>query len=374
MRCFLEGLRWALSARLHTVKGWLILLLLPLLILAAGKLLPQEDISASVQVGVALPDHGAEEFWERLQARSGTIFTFVLADEETINRNVATGRWDCGLVLADDFAECLEELDTDRLFTLQIGPGSAVYPLVRETVAACVAELISPGIAQEYLTDSGIVSEGDALRQLQPLPGSDRVLISMTTADGKPLDALHLADAGTKNILRWLISAVLLAWLLLATTDLGRRSETGAAKRMGAVRSATWQMASFIAADMILAAISGVAAVLLLGGGAAGCGAVIAYILFLGMLAVLLAHFRPVWTALSILMPFVLAASLLLSSALVDISLLLPLPNWLLSHLPAALFLRACDGYVDAVLILLAMAGACLTCSVLADRMRKREP
>ena len=72
---------------------------------------------------------------------------------------MAAGRWDCALVLPEDFEDRLTRLEVDGLFTLVTGPGSAVYPMVRETASACVAELISPGMAEDYLLDSGIVTE-----------------------------------------------------------------------------------------------------------------------------------------------------------------------------------------------------------------------
>ena len=96
---------------------------------------------------------------------------------------MAAGRWDCALVLPPDFETRLKQSSVEELFTLLIGPGSAVYPMVRETVSACVAEAISPGMAEDYLLDSGIV-EADRLETVRPrlrqvLLDRDRVLVSM---------------------------------------------------------------------------------------------------------------------------------------------------------------------------------------------------
>lgn len=378
MSFFLYNLRTALCQRLRTGKGWFILLLIPLLVIGADVFLPEEYDTASVQIGISLPKKGGEAFWERLKERGGSGFTFVLSDEEEIDRMVAAGQWDCGLILVEDFEERLRQADTDRIFTLRISPGSTVYPLVRETVAACVAELISPGIAADYLKKSGIVSDENALAELYPrleqiLPDSDRVMVLMTTADGTPLDTLELAGRGVKNLIRWMVSGILLAWLLLSVADLGNRSEAGAVKRLCTVQPFTLVMASFAGADTALAAISGVAAMLYLGDGAAGCAAVVAYAVFWGTMSVLLAHFRSVWTAVPVWMPFVLVASLLGSSALVDASLILPLPGGsALSWFPAALFLQACHGSVRAVICLLAMTGTGLVCSFLVDQISKQ--
>lgn len=360
-----------LALRLRGVTRWLPLLLLPLLILAAVHLIPTEEASAPVTVGVALPEEGGEAFWARLEQRSGTVLTFVLSDSDTIDQNVATGRWDCGLVLAEDFEEMLEELDTDRLFTLRIGSGSTVYPLVRETVFACVAELLSPAVAKEFLAENGI-SGRNAARLEEILPEEERVQISMVTAGGDPLETMDLADESVTAILRWLISAVLLVWLLLSAADLGRWLDSPAARRLRPLRAATALLLPRMAGDGLLALCSGCGALLLLGDGIGGCLAALTYLLFLGTLSLLLAHFRPLWTALPILMPFMPVVCLVLSPAVVDLSLLSPALSGVIRWQPVTLFLRGCGGDGFALLLLSGMAILLLLLSLLTDRIRTK--
>lgn len=56
------------TALLSRWRAGLLLLLLPLTAFGARALLPPEEASAPVQVGVVLPEEGGEAFWERLGA------------------------------------------------------------------------------------------------------------------------------------------------------------------------------------------------------------------------------------------------------------------------------------------------------------------
>lgn len=376
MRYFFTGILSTLVLRLRDIKSWAVLLMLPALILASGRILPPQEVSSPVQVGVALPEAGAEEMWALLESRSDDVLTFVLADVDTIDRNIAAGRWDCGLVLAEDFDERLEELDLDRIIALRIGLGSAVYPLVRETVSACMAQLIGPDIARKYLLDSGIVAE-EALAQIQPrleesLDESDRVIVSMTTPDGGELSPLELAQEGIDSILCWMVSAVILVRLLLGATDLGKWSSSPAIVRMKPLRSLTCLMAARAGADGILIFLSGSAAMLLLGRGSWGCAAVLAYVLFWLAASILLAHFRPVSSVLPVCMPFLVVISLLLSSVLMDIALIVPSVSEVARWIPAAMFLRICEGDPYASGFLFGGAILCLSISGAIDRLRRK--
>ena len=123
-------LHFTLLQRLGNLRNWIILLLLPMLTLSASFMLPEWRAESAVCVGVVLPESGGEEMWKQLQSHNNDVISFILTDENTLERNIAAGRWDCGIILAEDFDQKLAELDTDRIFTLQIGPGSTIYPMV----------------------------------------------------------------------------------------------------------------------------------------------------------------------------------------------------------------------------------------------------
>ena len=375
MKFLLTGMVTTLSLRLRSVRGWAILLLLPLLVAGVVLLVPSQEVSAPVQVGVCLPQRGGEEFWELLQQRSSTVISYIPADEDQIERNVAAGRWDCGLILARDFDDRIEDLETDRIITLRISNGSVVYPLVREAVSACLAELVSPYIAREYLLESGIAADKAALKnsgfQLEVLGENDRLLVKMSTPDGKPLEPLTLAEESVDAILSWMVSVVILVWMLLSATDLGRWMESSAVKRMLGVRNKTLLMLSRIGADAILAWAAGTAGLLLLGGGLNGCLAVLGYVLFWMTAAILAAHFSGIWNALPVCMPFLVVISLLLSSALVEVAWFLPVLAGPAGMLPVSLFLSACGGRGIPMLLLYTGAMLCLTASYATDKRSK---
>lgn len=265
MSFFLTLFKSSLRSQLSNWRGCL-LLLLPLTAFAAARLLPPEEVSAPVQVGVVLPAEGGGDFWARLDARSGLVVTFHQADYDQAERQVATGRWDCALLLPRDFEDRLARLETEELFTLLIAPGSAVYPLVRETVSACVAELVSPGIAEKYLLDSGISGSGglDAARPRlhEALPDGERVLVSMETADGRPLDPLTMADSGVSALLTGLVALLLLLWTLFTALDLRRWLATPFARRLLPLRGMRALLLPRLAAALLPALCAGALALL----------------------------------------------------------------------------------------------------------------
>ena len=356
-----------LTQRLRSLRGWLIPVLLPVLVLAVQLCLPAQEVMAPVQVGVALPEQGAEEFWELLEPRSGTVLTFLLAEEEEIDRNVAAGRWDCGLVLPENFAELLKTGETDKIFTLRIGEGSAVHYLVQETVSACMAELMMPHIAEDYLLDVGLGGEKpqDQLQEL--LADTTKVEVIMTTLDGGELDPLRIADSGVKKVLQWLICAVVLVWMLLSAADLGRWNQGAPVRRMGAMCSHTSLLLGRIAAEGALSGVPACVAMLVLGNGSAGCVAVVAYGVFLSGCAVLLARMKRVWQAFPILPPFAVVISLLVSSALVDVTGVMPVLRWW----PDYLFVQICEGTYFAVVPLVVAGVVFVGISALLDKVKK---
>ena len=369
MNYLIRGTVSALTQRLRSVRGWVILLLLPALVLGVQMAIPQQEVTAPVQVGVALPEEGGQDLWRLLEDRSGTVLTFQLADADTIDRNVAAGRWDCGVVIAQDFAQRIAEGNTDKLFTLRIAEGSAVYALVQEAVSACMAELLGPQIGAQYLERNGIAGS-DAQQLLEAvLADADRVEVAMRTADGRPMDALQLADRGIEQVLQWLVSAVLLVWMLLCGAELGAWGCSGAVRRMKPLRPMTGLLLGKIGADMFLGVIAACCAMVFMGSGLTGCVAAIVYVLFLGGCAVLAARIRPVWSALPMLPPFLVVVSLLVSAALVDLSTTVPILLWA----PGRLFLQICRGQWTAALPLVGAGALCVGISAILDGKQEKE-
>ena len=349
MRYFFTLLRVTFLQQLRSLRNWIILLLLPAIILSAKTLLPESEATSPISVGVVLPVSGGEEMWQLLEARNDSLLTFILTDANTLDRNIASGRWDCGIILAEDFHNRVSELDTDRIFTLRIGPGSTVYPLVKETVTACFAQLIGPHIARDYLQESGIA---EGLIEIN-LDNPDRVQVSLTTLDGQPLRTPELATRGTRNLLRWLVCVSILVRMLFSSADSGIWIQSPGMKRSQPLRASLCTMAARGTVDAILLVCSGSAAMLLLEEAFWGCVAVLCYVLFWLMISLLLAQFPSMTTVLHVLAPFAVVINLLLSSVLLDISLIFPKLSGISRWLPVSMFLEICKGDLNAAWLLL---------------------
>ena len=199
------------------------MLLLPVLIAAAFLLLPQRARTAPVEVGVALTDESGAAFWELLSTYSGETVTFLLSDAGTIERNVSLARWDCGLIAGGDFDARVRALDTDALLTLIVSDGSAVYPLVRETAAVCLARCTAPHIAEDYLASHGMSGAVD-------LPFSERVDIHLQVLDGGTLTVREAVDEAQRTLLFTVLFAAASFGALFSGAELARWLQGGAGR------------------------------------------------------------------------------------------------------------------------------------------------
>ncbi len=364
--------------RLADWRAWAMLLLLPAITFGVARLLPAEEVSAPVQVGVVLPETGGGEFWRRLEARGGLVVVFHKADYEKAERLVAAGRWDCALVLPEDFEDRLTAGELEGLFTLLIGPGSVVYPMVRETVTACVSERVSPAMAGDYLLQSGILDE-TGLKEARPrldqvLLERDRVLVSMETTDGHPLDPLALADSGVSSLLSGLTAVMLSIWALFTAMDLGRWLDSPFARRLAPLRGRLSLLLPRLAAALLPALCAGALALLAVECPLAAVLALVPYLLFWGAAAMALALWSPAWNALPALIPFVPALGLLLSPTLLDLSTLFPALAPAVRWNPVTLYLRACGGSWGNGLLLAAAGAAVLALLRLSGRNGQSKP
>lgn len=379
MRYFLTSFRTQLQLQLRTARFWLLILLLPAAVFAAVKLIPAREAAAPVQVGVALPrgDRQAEEFWRRLDLRSGTVVTFIAADADEVERNVAAARWDCGIIVPEDFSQRLSRLDTRRILTVVTGPGSVVYPVVQETAAVCLAEQIAPLMAEDYLLSSGI-AEAEQMPALSAaleeiLPEEQRVLIRLKTLSGDSLTVEKLADSGLDTVLAAGVAILLLLWCMFTAMDLGRWLQTPFARRLRPVRGVTALLLPRAAAAMVPAFLSGGAAALLLARPLRYLTALVPYLLLLMALALLAARLPAVWGAFPVLMPFVPALALLLSPVIVDASRFLPVLGRVSACMPVTLYLKSSAGEASAILAQLAAAAVLVLALLAADGCSRRK-
>ena len=372
MRYFVLSLGLSLRARIRNKFFWLLLLLvLAAGVLARGALRP--DLSdAAVRVGAVLPD-GAEAFRDALDSRSGELIQFIYTDESTARRKVASSQWDCALILPEDFGDRLADSDLTGAVTLLTGPGSAVYPLVREAAAAALLELVTGQIASDYLLSSGIAGGPEDLppQLAEPLPQEQRVRIGMETLTGRPLDSLELARESFSRIIRGSAAAALLVWMLFTAADLGRWLETGPARRMRPALGRVFLMLPRLTAASLPAFLLGAAVLLVLGElpGPAAVLALALYLAFLGALALLLASVRPVWTALPAVIPFAAASVFVLSPVFVDMARFFPWLGPLSRWLPATLYLQGGEGDPESLVRLLVLTAVLSAAAFLLERL-----
>lgn len=372
MSFFVAAFQSALLVRLRSWRTWL-LLLIPLTVFGVSRLLPAEEAAAPVQVGVVLPRQGGEAFWRLLEERSGLVVSFLPAEAGQAERQVAAGQWDCALLLPDDFQERLERMDTYRIITVLTGPGSAAYPMVQETAAACLAELISPKLAEDYLLESGIANEA-AIVALRPrlseaLLEQDRVLVTMETADGRELAPIVLADRGMDSLLSGLLAIVLMISALFAAMDLGRWLDSPFARRLLPLRGPLAVLLPRLAAELFPVLCAGALTLLSMEHPVRRLPSLLLYQMFLGAAALALARYRMLWNALPVLLPFVPAAGLLLAPVLLDLSQLVPALAPLVRWNPITLYLKACGGSWTDGLTLLLYAAVLLAVSWRLDRV-----
>lgn len=378
MRYQITALKLVLREQLRKRRVWAALLLL----LAAGAVVrcaaaPAKETDAAVRVGVVLPSGGAEAFQQGLEARNSPAVRFIFTDEATVLQMVAASRWDCGLIVAEDFEERMAASDFDGLVTLVTGPGSAAYPLVRETAAAVIAGQAAPLIAEEYLRSSGIADE-TAIASMQPrlrqiLPDAQRVGVELETLDGAALQMQALADEGTAQALRGLLALALMVWMLFAAVDLGRWKETPAARRMRPHQSGVALLLPRLLGAALPALCAGALGLLAsaVSHTAAGVMSLLPYLAMLGALALLLAGTRQGWAALPVLLPFVVVACLVLSPVFVDITLLYPRLAVFTQWLPVTLYLQSSVGDPAAVGRMLLLAALFLAAAALRERAEK---
>jgi len=355
-----------LCRQLRSAKTWILLIMLPLLAGLTLCLIPREELSAPVQVGVCLPQRGGEAFWDQLESRSGTVITFIPADEATVDANVASGRWDCGVILPKDFAQRLEDGETEELITLRISQASTVYPLVEETLSACLLPLVAPDIAREYLRESGIAR--DFSQPIDQLGDEDRVQIVVSSLDGQLLEVQTAAWAGMQNLLLGIAAIVLLVWMLFSAMDLGSWAQTDSARRMSGHLGWFMLVLPKLLSALLPALVSGQIAAWIITGDLTASLPLLAWAIFLGGAALLCAGYPCLWQNLPVVMPFVPLICLVLSPVLFDIGSFSAVLGSVSAAMPLTLLLEACRGETEKagililVGILLAALAALKTC------------
>ena len=346
MKFFLQCYVSDLISQLRSWRNWLMLLILPLMTAALVLGIPKEEMAAPVQVGVVLPEGQGEAFWEHLSERSDAVVSFLRCEEDTLRAKVSTGQWDCGMILDEEFDERLAELDTDGVITFFTGPGSTVYPVVQETAATAVLDLISEDLALRYMARNDI----EDVFHLQELEEDSRVLVSLQTRTGESMIPVELADKQLGGIILGCLGLVLLIWALFGAMDLGKWIAQPSVKRFLMLRDSRVLLLSRGGAMLSMSAIGAAAAVCLVPQRLWALLALIPYLLSIWAMALLLSRVKALWSALPSLMSAVTVLSVLTSPILFDLTGLHPALDAVMNWLPLNLFLRSAQGDPSALL------------------------
>lgn len=358
MRFFLYCLGSDLRSQLRSWRNWLLILILPVMTAALVLGLPKEELAAPVQVGVVLPDGQGEAFWDHISARSDAVVSFVRCDEDTMRAKVSTGQWDCGILLDEDFDACLEDLDTNGVITFFTGPGSTVYPVVQETAASAVLDLISEDIALRYMAQNDI----EDIYHLEELSQDRRVLVSLQTRTGDAMMTYQLADKQLGDIILGCLGLVLLIWALFGAMDLGKWIDHASVKRFLMVRDRRVLLLSRGCAMLCVSLVGAAAAACMVPQRLTAMFALVPYLLSIWAMALLLSRVRVLWSALPSLMSAVTVVSVLTSPILFDLSGIHPALDGILAWLPLNQFLLAARGDLRALLRSIILAVLLLTC------------
>jgi len=354
--------------RLLRKPAAVVFFLLALALTAAVPALPGPENGAIAQVGLVLPPEGGQAMAALLQEGESRAVRYILTDEETAEKKVLSGQWDCALLLAEDFDWKLEDLETRQLMTLLTGPGSTVYPLVQEHAAACVMQLLAEPMAAAFLEKNGVASPEWAEAPEETVP---RVDIRLQTLEGAALEVPALKQAAERRLLLGTAAVLLLLWGLYLAGDLGRWLESGTARRLLAVRSeGQLLLPQLLAQSLPLVTWGGVLAGVLDGFPAAA--AWLSYSLAVMGITLLAARCRPLWQAVPVCAPFLAAACFLLEPVLLDVEALFPVLLRWGRWRPVTLFMKSLAGDPGATGLLALEAAVLLTLGRTGKRRWKK--
>ena len=319
------GLQTALLRMLRRPGYLIALILCPLMILGCRYLLPKEQQSAQIAVGVAFQEDSptARALMALLEEEKAGEVVFYPAEEEEMRANVSTGRWECGYLFPDDLEQRLETGEWQNLVTLVVSEHSAVYQPVTEMVSAALLELYWGEIAEGYLDGLGLdVSIDQTLEQA--LPEENWVAIQVIALDGadgteQPAGGLDYGSLLPGVVGLWLFMAA-----LLAGGELFRwRQEPYVQYALSG--TGLWTLLLPECAVMSLTALlSGLVSLLLAGRDSRAIAGLVLYQMVLTLLSLVLALFSLTGQALPVVLPIMPLLSLAVSPLLVDVSRYLP--------------------------------------------------
>lgn len=381
-RAFLPGCRAALAGLLRRPGYLMMLLLLPLVVVGARVLLPREELTSSLTVGIAIDPRcqRGEELRRLLEERGGGQLEFVFTDRDTLEAMVAAGSWECGFVTAEDFDQRLDQGDFTRLLLQVRSPATTLDNIVAVRVFSALLELCREDIALRYLQRVGIV-EGEPTREQldrlgQILPLDERMNVEARALDGSPLSlgrSAHMDAGAAAALLRGLAAVLLLLCALMTGGELNRWMDSPYARRALPFTSPLSLLLPRLAVLSAAALAAGWLA-LALGQVEVSPPALLLYAAALAALALLLAVAPGAGEVLPVLFPLVPVVCAVLCPILFDVGQYVPAVLPLSRLLPTTQFLLSAGGNDRSLVWLGVMALIFFAAALLLARLRFSRP
>lgn len=123
---------------------WLILLLIPCFAFAMSHMAAQADAKIAVALYAKEDDAFLQSVTDRLAAAQDGMFTFYLCDSrDSVYKDVATGKAECGYLFADGMLQTLDAGRRNNLIDVIVSSDSLLSPVVNEIVYSAFFESYS---------------------------------------------------------------------------------------------------------------------------------------------------------------------------------------------------------------------------------------
>jgi len=243
MRFFWNAFCLELKRQFCSVRGLLVLILLPALTLALQKALPDSAVSTPLVVAFVAEDEAGEDLYEILCENENSAVGFTLETADDGRNKVATGIYDCAIVCGEDFGEKLQAGETEKLIRVVISDNSVAYTVVEEAVAAAVIRLSAPMEAERYLLKKDIITEtmvpGLQSRLNETLLDEERVHVLVRNENKEDLTVSAVAHNTLRRLLILPSLLILPVWLVFAVADAIKRVQSPFGKRLRSARPST---------------------------------------------------------------------------------------------------------------------------------------
>lgn len=339
MNFFLFSLKMELISFFKERRAIALLLIFPLLAALLSFAIPENEMNAVVPVGIAIPEGSekGEALFKLLPQENGYV-EFILSDEDSLRKNVAAGKWECGFILRADFDKRLSNLAYSKLFTVVKNEGSTLDAFVAEAISSALLTLVSPDIGTEYLRDVGaqIPEDGWVL--------DTEFRISVIPAVDGELGVAGVSSGSAATIIRG-FAAILLTVLAIAYGDrLAARRQTAYFSRVRAQRGTAAIIVPALVFELLLLFFVSLVTLLILG--ERGVLALFAFTLCLVSLSALISSLPQGITAA--ILPFLPPVLLILCPIFFDAVSIFPALRYLSEIIPVTQYLNAAGGNTTA--------------------------